>query len=113
MQFNYYSSAKDKASVDLNQNQSIWVYANQDGGVSVCSDAVLPTSITNTFSAKTVLYSITDLNNAYTKTTNTKTNTTTYSTPKSPYTSPLQVATNYINEYGQQIITQDVFNLFN
>ena len=113
VQFNYYSSAKDKASVDLNQNQSIWVYANQDGGVSVCSDAVLPTSITNTFSAKTVLYSITDLNNAYTKTTNTKTNTTTYSTPKSPYTSPLQVATNYINEYGQQIITQDVFNLFN
>ena len=113
VQFNYYSTAKDKTSVTINQNQSIWVYANQDGGVSICTDQTLPADILSTFSAKTVLYSITDLNNAYTKTTDTKTNTTTYSTPKSPYTSPLQVATNYINEYGQQIITQDVYNLFN
>ena len=113
VQFNYYSNAKDKASINMSKNQSIWVYANQDGGVSVYTGQTLPESIISTFSTKTILYSITDLNNAYIKTTNTKTNTTTYATPKSPYTSPLQVATNYLNEYGQQIITQDVYNLFN
>ena len=108
VQFNYFlPNSTQKSTIMLQPGEKIWIYM-ENGDVIFSTRNTLSPLIVDTFDSSDVLYTISNLSNAFIPTKNGKA-----TPPKLPVTTPIEMCTSILNSHGQSIVQKDLYNLFN